>query len=125
MRPATPMSHIITRDTAPALALAVALLAFGVPSAGIAAEPQPKPFATGKADAGEALVNKDCISCHAGRFNGDADRIYLRPEHKVRTPAQLMAQVQFCNVQLGTNYFPDEEEHVAAYLNLHFYKFKP
>jgi len=36
-----------------------------------------------------------------------------------------MAQVQMCNVQLGAGYFPEEEEHVAAYLNLHYYKFKP
>ena len=51
--------------------------------------------------------------------------MYTRPDHKVRTPAQLLAQVQYCNAQLGTSYFPEEEEHLAAYLNLHFYKFPP
>jgi hypothetical protein len=50
--------------------------------------------------------------------------MYLRADRKVRTPEQLMAQVRTCNVQLGTNYFPEEEEHVAAYLNLQYYKFK-
>ena len=28
-------------------------------------------------------------------------------------------------VGLATRYFPEEEEHVAAYLNLRYYKFKP
>ena len=42
-----------------------------------------------------------------------------------RTPEQLLAQVRACNTQLGKNYFPEEEEHVAAYLNLKYYKFPP
>ena len=40
------------------------------------------------------------------------------------TPAQLKAQIAFCNSQLGTGYFPEEEEHIAAYLDLQYYKFK-
>ena len=43
----------------------------------------------------------------------------------MRTPAQLLAQVQLCNVELKAGYFPDEEEHVAAYLNARYYGFKP
>jgi hypothetical protein len=43
----------------------------------------------------------------------------------VRTPAQLQAQVAYCNTQLATGYFPDEEEHVAAWLNQRYYRFKP
>ena len=113
------------RATARMTTLAATFAALAAASTGIAAPPQPKPFAAGDEAAGKALANKDCIACHASRFDGDADKIYLRPERKVRTPAQLMAQVQMCNVQLGTGYFPEEEEHVAAYLNLHYYKFKP
>ena len=105
--------------------LAATFAVFAAASPGMAAPPQPKPFATGDPAAGEATVNKDCIACHASKFDGDADRIYLRPGRRVRTPAQLMAQVQMCNVQLGAGYFPEEEEHVAAYLNLHYYRFKP
>jgi cytochrome c553 len=105
--------------------LAATFAVFAAASPGMAAPPQPKPFAAGDATAGETIVNKDCISCHASKFDGDADKIYLRPGRRVRTPAQLMAQVQMCNVQLGTGYFPEEEEHVAAYLNLHYYRFKP
>jgi hypothetical protein len=36
-----------------------------------------------------------------------------------------MAQVQLCNAELNTGLFPDEEEHVAAYLNARYYGFKP
>ena len=92
---------------------------------GVGAESQPKPFAAGDAAAGKAMADSDCVACHAQRFSGKADQMYLRQDHKVRTPEQLLAQIQRCNVQLGKGYFPEEEEHLAAYLNLEFYKFKP
>jgi mono/diheme cytochrome c family protein len=76
-------------------------------------------------NAGKALVDKDCVGCHAQRFGGDPDRMYLRPDRRVKTPAQLLAQVQACNTNLGKGYFPEEEEHIAMYLNLEFYKFAP
>jgi mono/diheme cytochrome c family protein len=105
----------------PLLAVQIALFAS---VAALAAEPQPKPFAAGDARTGEAMANRDCIGCHARQFNGDPEKIYLRSDRRVKTPAQLLAQVQTCNTQLGMSYFPEEEEHVAAYLNLHYYKFK-
>jgi mono/diheme cytochrome c family protein len=91
----------------------------------VAAEAQPRPFATGDAAAGKVLADADCVACHAQRFAGKPDEMYLRPDHKVRTPEQLLAQIRTCNVQLGKGYFPEEEEHIAAYLNLRYYKFKP
>jgi len=94
----------------------------------LAADPkaaQPRAFAAGDAESGKTLNDKDCVGCHARRFDGNADAIYLREDHKVRTPEQLMAQITYCNTQLSTNYFPEEEAHVAAYLNLRYYKFKP
>jgi len=89
------------------------------------AQTPPAPFAAGKAGSGKALVDRDCVGCHAQRFAGDPDRMYRRPDRRVNTPAQLLAQVQTCNVNLGKGYFPEEEEHIAAYLNLEFYKFAP
>jgi mono/diheme cytochrome c family protein len=89
------------------------------------APPQPTPFKAGDPRLGQAMSDKDCVACHARKFGGDANRIYLRPDRKVHTPAQLLAQVALCNSELGTSYFPDEEEHLAAYLNLHHYKFTP
>lgn len=80
------------------------------------------PYAKGDAKAGAALAERDCVSCHAASF-GTAEAIYTRPDRRVRTPAQLLAQVQQCNAQLGKGYFPDEEESVAAYLDRDFYHF--
>jgi|SRR5512143_3063334 mono/diheme cytochrome c family protein len=75
--------------------------------------------------AGKALHEKDCAGCHAKRFDGDPARIYLRPDRRVNTPAQLKAQVAFCNTQLGAGLFPEDEEHIALYLDQQYYKFKP
>jgi hypothetical protein len=96
-------------------------LALAMPAA---ADGPPLPFAKGDAKQGAQLASKDCVACHARRFDGDADRIYLRSDRKVRTPAQLATQVSYCNTELGTGYFPDEEEHVAAFLNQQYYHFK-
>ena len=74
---------------------------------------------------GRTIADRDCVGCHAQLFSGDADQMYRRSDRRVKTPAQLLAQVQACNVNLGKGYFPEEEEHIAAYLNLEFYKFAP
>jgi len=78
----------------------------------------------GDAQQGQALVDRDCNGCHV-RLVGDAARIYTRESRRVHTPAQLRAQVAYCNTQLGTGYFPDEEESVAAWLDQRYYRFKP
>jgi len=110
----------------PRIAALVTALGFAAASfAAIAADPQPKPFAAGDPEKGKTIVETDCVSCHAQRFKGDPDQMYLRRDHKVKTPEQLLSQVRVCNSQLAKNYFPDEEEHIAAYLNSRFYKFKP
>ena len=102
----------------------VAVALFAVLGAA-AAQTQPAPFRAGDTKAGKTMVDRDCIACHAQRFAGDPDQMYRRSDRRVKTPAQLLAQVQGCNVNLGKSYFPEEEEHIAAYLNLEFYKFKP
>jgi hypothetical protein len=85
---------------------------------------QPKPFEHGDPQQGEILVDKDCHACHVRRF-GDKDRIYTRADRRVKSPAQLGAQIAVCNTELGAGYFPEDEEHIAAYLNLRYYKFAP
>jgi mono/diheme cytochrome c family protein len=104
-------------------ALMAAALFAGIGAA--LAQSPPVPFKTGDTKAGKALVDRDCVGCHAARFAGDPDQMYRRADRRVTTPAALLAQVQACNTNLGKNYFPEEEEHIAAYLNLEFYKFKP
>jgi len=82
----------------------------------------PVAAADGDAARGRALVEKDCNGCHVRQF-GSVERIYLREERRVRTPAQLQAQVAYCNTQLGTGLFPDEEAHIAAWLDQQYYRF--
>jgi hypothetical protein len=84
----------------------------------------PAPFANGNPELGKPLNDKACVGCHARRFGADADRIYVGGERRVRTQAQLLAQVSYCNAELGAGYFPDEEAHIAAYLNKQYYRFE-
>jgi len=85
---------------------------------------QSTPFADGDPAKGAAMTRKDCDACHVRRF-GDVAAAYTRPDRRVTTPAQLKAQIAVCNSQLGTGYFPDEEAHIAAYLNREYYRFAP
>jgi hypothetical protein len=111
-RKGTPMS---ARDWLGAcVALGGWLVAFASPLASAAGDPA----------LGRPLVEKDCNGCHVRQF-GSVERIYLRPDRRVHTPAQLKAQVTYCNTQLGTSYFPEEEEHIAAWLNQQYYRFNP
>ena len=79
----------------------------------------------GDASAGAALHDKDCVACHVRRMGGDGTAMYTRAERKVTSPAKLDAQIAACNTELATGYFPEEEAHIAAYLNLRYYKFGP
>lgn len=99
-----------------ALVLAATATAFAQPR---------KPFAGGDPAAGAVLHEKDCVACHARRFGGDPSAIYTRADRRSTTPEKLRAQIAVCNSELATGYFPEEEEHLAAYLNLHYYKFDP
>ncbi len=89
----------------------------------VAAQGPALPYAGADAAAGRTLSQKDCIGCHARKFDGDATRIYTRPDRKVRNPEQLLAQVQLCNSELNLQYFPDDEANVAAYLDREHYRF--
>ena len=84
---------------------------------------QPVPLAHGDAKAGKTLADRDCIACHAQKLK-PASAIYTRDDRRVTTAAQLLAQVQRCNVELNAGYFPEDEEDVAAFLNDAYYKFK-
>ncbi len=83
----------------------------------------PKALGSGDATAGAALHDKDCVACHVRHVGGDGTRMYTRIDRRVTTPEKLKAQVAVCNAELSAGYFPEEEEHIAAYLNLRYYKF--
>ncbi len=82
------------------------------------------PFAQGDAAAGKATVTAQCDACHAGRFEGDPNRIYTRPNHRIKSASALAQQISACNANLGSNLFPEDETNIGAYLNSNFYKFK-
>jgi hypothetical protein len=74
---------------------------------------------------GRKLVEeKKCELCHHNKTYGDAKAIYLRKDRKVTSWEKLKAQVAACNSELNLQMFPDDEEHVAEFLNQTYYKFK-
>ena len=81
------------------------------------------PFDQGDAKIGKAMVEKNCISCHAAKYGADGSSIYTREDRKVNTSSQLLTQIRNCNTMLGLKWFEDEELHVANYLNQTYYKF--
>ena len=92
----------------PALALA------GIPHIGMAAD-----VATGK----KLVEEHKCETCHHNKTMGDAKAIYLRKDRRVTSPEKLASQVARCNSELNLQMFPDDEEHVVAYLNDTYYRF--
>jgi mono/diheme cytochrome c family protein len=84
---------------------------------------QAEPFKHADANAGKALVVKNCISCHASSFGGDGSSIYTRDSRKVTSSKKLVSQIRNCNTMLGLKWFEDEELNVAKYLNQTYYKF--
>ncbi len=83
-----------------------------------------EPFAAGNPALGKAMVEKNCIACHASQYGGDGSGIYTREYRKVNTSAGLIAQIRVCNTNLGMKWFEDEELNVASYLNKTYYKFE-
>jgi cytochrome c2 len=106
------------------LALAAAALCALLATWTLSRAQAPKPPGSGDATAGATMHDKDCVACHVRRMGGDGTQMYTRIDRKVTTTEKLKAQIAVCNAELATGYFPEEEEHIAAYLNLRFYKFK-
>ena len=82
------------------------------------------PFPKGDPKIGQNLEEKSCRACHVSMFGGDGSKVYTRPNRIVKTPQQLLARIDICNANTNAGFFPEDEEHVAAYLNQKYYKFK-
>ncbi len=67
--------------------------------------------------AGKALAEKNCYACHG-------DQVYTREDRRVTSQQKLTAQVQRCQLQLGLQWFDEDVNNTAAYLNNAFYRFK-
>ena len=83
-------------------------------------------FAAGDpAEGGKLVAEHHCETCHHNKTLGDAKAIYLRKDRKVTSIEKLRVQVARCNSELNLKLFPEDEEHIAAYLNATYYKFTP
>ncbi|MEO7726827.1 MAG: cytochrome c [Burkholderiales bacterium] len=83
------------------------------------------PFPKADPAAGAKLFDDaKCTACHAQRFGGDGSAAFTRTDRRVKSADTLLKQVRACVTQLNVQWFADEEEHVAAYLNQKYYKFK-
>jgi hypothetical protein len=81
-------------------------------------------FAAGDPVEGKRLVAESkCEACHHNKTLGDATAVYLRKDRKVTSLQKLTTQVSVCNSELSLKLFPDDEEHIVAYLNDTYYKF--
>lgn len=65
-----------------------------------------------------------CNGCHVSLMAGDGHRMFTRPERRIKDPKALLKMVRFCVERTGAAVFPEDIEHIAAYLNREFYKFK-
>ena len=84
----------------------------------------PDIFKKADVNAGKALVQQHCISCHASSYGGDGSEIYTRDFHKVEHAKGLVQQVRNCNTNLDLQWFEEDEINAAAYLNQQYYHFK-
>jgi len=82
------------------------------------------PATKGDPKAGKTLHDKSCTSCHVSMFGGDGSEMYTRADRKTKNRTQLSARVAGCNANSGAGFFPEDEAHVAAYLNQQYYHFK-
>lgn len=100
------------------VAAAVILLA-------VSATAEAVPFAKGDAATGKKLFEQNkCNSCHASMLGGDGSAMFTRADRKIKSPDSLATQITRCSVNLGLTLFPEDEEHIGAYLNNSYYKFK-
>ena len=86
---------------------------------------QAAPFAQGNATAGKRLFEQShCNRCHMAMEGGDGSAIFTRPDHKVRNPQQLVAQLHICGANVGLDVTPQQEQDLGAYLNQTYYHFR-
>lgn len=72
---------------------------------------------------GQELHDTHCISCHAGRFEGDETRIYTRPNRRVKDYNGLISMVTQCRDRFDHSWFDDETLDVVNFLNQEYYHY--
>ena len=71
---------------------------------------------------GEDLHKESCLSCHVS--NHDKKFYSSRVNKKMKTLANLSAQVRMCSGARNTGWFPEEEAEVTKWLNDKYYHLK-
>lgn len=74
---------------------------------------------------GKLVDASKCEACHQRQVRGPVGTIYLRKDRKVASWAKLKSQVAQCNTALNIGLFPEDEEHIAAFLNATYYRLPP
>ncbi len=83
------------------------------------------PFSNGDSQTGKQLFDKyKCSSCHIGKMGGDGSAIFTRPNRKATSPQLIKERMIMCSGSIGTELSDQEQEHLGAYLNQQYYKFK-
>ena len=83
------------------------------------------PYPEADLQAGGQNHAKLCVACHEQKYGGkDGSDIYIRVDRKVTSPSGLNQQLTACTTMLNLDLFPEDEMHIAGYLNKHYYKFK-
>ena len=80
-------------------------------------------LAADPAEGAKLVEEKKCEVCHHNKTLGDAKAIYLRQDRKVTSMEKLKTQVARCNSELNLSLFPEDEEHIVAYLDDTYYRF--
>ncbi len=83
------------------------------------------PFPDGNPKTGKKLFDQyKCNSCHKDKMGGDGSAIFTRRDHRVTSPQGMLEQMTMCSGALGKSLTPQEQQHLGAYLNQRYYKFK-
>ena len=80
--------------------------------------------AAGDPKLGKPLHDQQCVSCHVKQMGVDGSKIYTRSPRLVNDKKALRERVGICAKNTAAGWHPEEEEHVTAYLNQQYYKFK-
>lgn len=72
---------------------------------------------------GEKLIAEHaCANCHQRKVGGDGSAIY-RPKGRIDNPGALRGMVDYCNVEMKLQLFPEEVTAIAAVLQRDHYRF--
>ncbi len=82
-----------------------------------------EPWGDADKTAGATLHKEKCVACHVRMYGGDGSKMYTRDGRLLSTRLDILQRVSSCNAMVSAGWFPEEEAHVAAWLNAKYYKF--